>query len=211
MAVAKKSIITLYAGNCNVYDHRVRVALAEKGVLYDYIKVNAEDKLSDFFTLNPSGELPTLVDRDLILYNHNIILEYLDERFPHPPLLPVYPVMRARLRLMINRIDFELQPIIAKLTQGKPAECKQAAREMQDFFRQILPLLANSTYFISEEFTIVDCCLGPIIWRFPQWNIDLGEDSKTLMRYANNLFARSAFKASLTEQELCPDYDLTCS
>lgn len=209
MAVAtnKRSVMLLYSGNSDVYSHRVRIALAEKGVVYEVVNINPQDrkdklekdKSEDLLELNPYGTIPTLVDRDLALYDTNIIMEYLDERFPHPPLLPVYPVARARLRLMIHRIDREWGPLIRKLELGKTTEMKAAAKELRSYLMQIMPLFSNSPYFLSEEFTLVDCCLASIIWRLPVWGIEL--DAKPLQRYAERLFKREAFQSSLTEIE----------
>ena len=204
MAVAtnKRSVMLLYSGNSDVYSHRVRIALAEKGVVYEVVNINPQDKKDkseDLLELNPYGTIPTLVDRDLALYDTNIIMEYLDERFPHPPLLPVYPVARARLRLMIHRIDREWGPLIRKLESGKGNEVKAAAKELRAYLMQLMPLFSSSPYFLSDEFTLVDCCLASIIWRLPVWGVEL--DSKPLQRYAERQFKREAFQASLTEIE----------
>lgn len=205
MAVAtnKRSTMLLYTGGSDVYSHRARIALAEKGVVYESVIINGSDKekLEDLLELNPYGTVPTLVDRDLVLYDPNIILEYLDERFPHPPLLPVYPVVRARLRLMIHRIDKEWGPLIRKLEQGKASEMKVAAKELRAFFVQLMPLFANTAYFLSDDFSLVDCCLAPILWRLPLWGIELGNDTKALVRYADRLFKREGFQMSMTEAE----------
>jgi RNA polymerase-associated protein len=204
MAVAsKRSMMLLYTGNADVYSHRVRIALAEKGVVYESVIVNPQDKekSEDLLEMNPYGTVPTLVDRDLALYETTIIMEYLDERFPHPPLLPVYPVVRARLRLMIHRIDKEWGPILRKLEYGKAIEIKAAAKELRAYLYKLLPLFSNTPYFLSDEFTLVDCCLAPILWRLPLWGIELGNDAKPLIRYADRLFKREGFQISLTELE----------
>ena len=205
MAVAanKRSVMLLYSGNSDIYSHRVRIALAEKGVVYEVAHINPQDKekSEDLLELNPYGTIPTLVDRDLALYDTNIIMEYLDERFPHPPLLPVYPVARARLRLMIHRIDREWNPIIRKLEQGKATEVKAAAKELRAYFLQLLPLFSTAPYFLSDEFTLVDCCFAPILWRLPMWGIEFGNDAKAIVRYSERLFKRDAFQQSLSEIE----------
>lgn len=203
LATNKRSVMLLYTGNSDIYSHRVRIALAEKGVVYEAVQVNPQqiEKTEDLLELNPYGTIPTLVDRDLVLYDTNIIMEYLDERFPHPPLLPVYPVARARLRLMIHRIDREWSPLIKKLEQGKVAEVKVAAKELRAYLLQLMPLFSNSTYFLSDEFTLVDCSLAPILWRLSTWGIEFGADAKPLLRYAERLFKRDAFQASLSENE----------
>ena len=187
----------LYSGNADIYSHRVRIALAEKGVVYEAVNVNlqAREKSEDLLELNPYGSIPTLVDRDLALYDTNIIMEYLDERFPHPPLLPVYPVARARLRLMIHRIDREWGPLIKKLEQGKANDVKTAAKELRVYLLQVMPLFSSSTFFLSEDFTLVDCCLAPILWRLPQWGIEFGPEAKSLARYSERLFKREPSQA----------------
>lgn len=203
LATNKRSVMLLYSGNSDIYSHRVRIALAEKGVVYEAVNVTPQDKerSEDLLELNPYGSIPTLVDRDLALYDTNIIMEYLDERFPHPPLLPVYPVARARLRLMIHRIDREWGPLIKKLEQGKANEVKAAAKELRAYFLQLMPLFSSSPYFLSDEFTLVDCCLAPILWRLPLWGIEFGPDAKHLARYAERVFKRDAFQLSLSETE----------
>lgn len=205
MAVAanKRSVMLLYSGNTDIYSHRVRIALAEKGVVFEVVQVNPQDKekSEDLLELNPYGSIPTLVDRDLALYDTNIIMEYLDERFPHPPLLPVYPVARARLRLMINRIDREWGPILRKIETGKANEVRTAVKELRAYLFQLMPLFANSPYFLSDEFTLVDCCIAPILWRLPLWGIELGDDAKPMIRYMERVFNRDAFQLSLSEIE----------
>lgn len=203
IAINKRSVMLLYTGNADIYSHRVRIALAEKGVVYEAVNINPQtrEKSEDLLELNPYGSIPTLVDRDLALYDTNIIMEYLDERFPHPPLLPVYPVARARLRLMIHRIDREWGPLIKKLEQGKINEVKTAAKELRAYLLQVMPLFSSSSFFLSDEFTLVDCCLAPILWRLPQWGIEFGAEAKSLARYAERLFKRDAFQLSLSEVE----------
>jgi stringent starvation protein A len=205
MAVAtnKRSTMLLYTGNSDIYSHRVRIALAEKGVVYESVVLNLQDKekSEDLLELNPYGSIPTLVDRELALYDTNIIMEYLDERFPHPPLLPVYPVARARLRLMIHRIDKEWSPLIQKLEQGKATEMKTAAKDLRAYLLQLMPLFSGTPYFLSEEFTLVDCCLAPILWRLPAWGVEFGNEAKALVKYADRLFKRDAFQMSLSEIE----------
>src|SRR5829696_3163223 len=125
----KRSVMTLHSGAIDLLSHRVRIVLAEKGVFYEIVNVESRTKSEDLFELNPYGTIPTLVDRDLVLYEPNIIIEYLDERFPHPPLMPVYPVARAKARLIIYRFDREWGPLIRKLEAGKPNEIAAAAKE----------------------------------------------------------------------------------
>src|SRR3990167_1753728 len=198
----KRSVMTLYSGALDILSHRVRIALAEKGVSYEVTYVEARNKPEDLFELNPYGTVPTLVDRELVLYDANIIAEYLDERFPHPPLMPVYPVARAKARLIIYRIDREWNPIIRKLEIGKANDVKQATKELTSYLTQLAPLFNSSQYFLNEEFSLVDCVMAPILWRLPVWGVTLPQaEAKTILKYADRLFQRDSFQASLTEME----------
>jgi len=198
----KRSVMTLYSGALDILSHRVRIVLAEKGVSCEVIPVEAKSKPDDLLDLNPYGTIPTLVDRELVLYDSNIIMEYLDERFPHPPLMPVYPVARARARLIIHRIDKEWSPVVRKLESPKTTDLKGAAKELTNILLQLTPIFNATPYFLNEEFTLVDCCVAPILWRLPMWNITLpAAEGKIIMKYADRLFQRNSFQASLTEPE----------
>lgn len=199
----KRSVMTLYSGATDVYSHRVRIVLAEKGVAYEVIDVEARNKPEDLLELNPYGNVPTLVDRELALYEPNIITEYLDERFPHPPLMPVYPVARAKARLIIHRFDRELGPIVQALEAGKPEEAEEAVKMLTSYLIQLVPHFNASPYFMGEEFTLVDCCLAPIMWRLPTWGVTRFSqtEQKVLDKYCDRLFSRDSFQASLTEVE----------
>lgn len=199
----KRSVMTLYSGATDIHSHRVRIVLAEKGVSYEVINVESRGKPEDLLELNPYGSVPTLVDRELALYDSNIITEYLDERFPHPPLMPVYPVARAKARLIIHRFDREWGPLIRKLETGKIAETRAAAKELTSYLVQIIPVFNASPYFMGDEFTLVDCCIAPVLWRLPAWGITLSpSETKILNKYASRVFQRDSFQASLTEAEL---------
>ena len=197
----KRSVMTLYSGALDIYSHRVRIVLAEKGVSVDVVHINSNDKLEDLLELNPYGTTPTLVDRELVLYNANIIMEYLDERFPHPPLMPVYPVARAKTRLMIYRIDREWGDLIRKIETGKAAEVQTATKELRNYLVKLAPVFNSSTFFLNEEFSLVDCCIAPILWRLSAWKITLPPEAKAVHKYAERIFARDSFQASLTEAE----------
>src|SRR5689334_16355515 len=139
----KRSIMTLYSSSMDIYSHRVRIVLAEKGVAVDVINTDSNDKLEDLLELNPYGNAPTLIDRELVLYDANIIMEYLDERFPHPPLMPVYPVARAKTRLMIYRFDREWGGLIRKIESGKPGDMQVAAKELKAYLVKLAPVFGN--------------------------------------------------------------------
>src|SRR3990167_4844446 len=197
----KRSVMTLYSG-IDIHSHRVRIVLAEKGVSYEVMNVELRGKPEDLLELNPYGSVPTLIDRELALYEPNIITEYLDERFPHPPLMPVYPVARAKARLIIYRFDREWTPLIRKLETGKINEARVAAKGLTSYLIQLIPVFNSSLYFMGDEFTLVDCCLAPVLWRLPVWGITLSPgEMKVLNKYATRVFQRDSFQASLTEAE----------
>ena len=202
--VAKRSSMTYFSDARDHYSHRVRIVLAEKGVSVDIIDVDPKNKPEELAELNPYNALPTLVDRDLSLYETKVMMEYLDERFPHPPLLPVYPVARAQSRLWMHRIEQDWSPMVDIILNGKNKEAAAKARkELKESLLAIAPIFAEMPFFMSEEFTIVDCCLGPILWRLQEMDIELPKtkQAKPLQDYMERLFSRESFQESLTEME----------
>jgi RNA polymerase-associated protein len=198
----KRSVMTLYSGAIDILSHRVRIVLAEKGVSYEVMNVETRSKPEDLLELNPYGSVPTLIDRELVLYESNIIAEYLDERFPHPPLMPVYPVARAKARLIIYRFDREWTPLIRKLESGKVNDVRASVKELTNFIVQLVPLFNSSAYFMGDEFTLVDCCIAPVLWRIPVWGLTFSPtETKAINKYAERVFQRDSFQASLTEAE----------
>jgi RNA polymerase-associated protein len=198
----KRSVMTLYSGAIDILSHRVRIVLAEKGVSYEVINVESRGKPEDLFELNPYGNVPTLVDRELALYEPTIITEYLDERFPHPPLMPVYPVARAKARLIIYRFDREWGPLIRKIEIGKATDLRAAIKELASYVAQLVPVFHSSHYFLGDEFTLVDCCIATVLWRLPYWGISFPPtETKIINKYAERIFERDSFQASLTESE----------
>lgn len=202
--VTKRSSMTFFSNPRDHYCHRVRIVLAEKGVTVDIVDVEDNNKPEDLAALNPYNEVPTLVDRELSLYQSGIIMEYLDERFPHPPLLPVYPVARAQSRLLIHRVERDWCGHIDALVRGleKEATMNKRRKELREGFTTIAPVFNERPFFMSEEFTLVDCVLAPILWRLPSLGVDLPEKQcKPLLEYAERIFNRDSFQASLTEPE----------
>ncbi|WP_299941597.1 glutathione S-transferase N-terminal domain-containing protein [uncultured Microbulbifer sp.] len=198
----KRSSMTFFSDGQSHYSHRVRIVLAEKGVSVDIIDVGANDKPAELADLNPYNSLPTLVDRDLVLFETKVMMEYLDERFPHPPLLPVYPVARAQSRQIMYRIERDWCPLVDKvLSGGKDAAA--ARKELRDSLAGIAPMFNDLPYFFNEEFSLVDCCMAPLLWRLDQFEISLPKTKqvKPLLDYMDRLFARDAFQQSLTEYE----------
>lgn len=202
--VAKRSSMTFFSDNTSQYSHRVRIVLAEKGVTVDLIEADAAHPPAELADLNPYNSLPTLVDRDLVLYESKVMMEYLDERFPHPPLLPVYPVARAESRLYIHRIEKDWCSLVDSILHSRSDNVvKKATKELRESLMGIAPIFAEKPFFMSEEFTLVDCCLAPILWRLPSLGIDIrsSKQSKPLLAYMDSLFNRDSFQESLTEQE----------
>ncbi|MCP1316462.1 stringent starvation protein SspA [Vreelandella lionensis] len=200
--VAKRSSMIFYSGSDDHFSHRVRIVLAEKGVAVDIVDVAEEQPPEELADLNPYNSVPTLLDRDLVLYESKVMMEYLDERFPHPPLLPVYPVARAQSRLWMHRIEREWCPMLEQIRTGGKKEADKARKELRESLIGISPIFEDMPYFMSEEFTLVDCCLAPILWRLPELNIELPEKQvKPLLGYMSRVFEREAFKASLNERE----------
>lgn len=202
--VAKRSSMTYFSDGRDHYSHRVRIVLAEKGVTVDVVDVDPADIPAELGELNPYNSLPTLVDRDLTLYETRVMMEYLDERFPHPPLLPVYPVARAESRQFVYRIENDWCPKVDILVRNQDkAACTVAAKELKDSLVGIAPIFSDKPFFLSEEFTLVDCCLAPILWRLDSLQVELPRTRQVtpLLDYMDRVFSRESFQQSLTELE----------
>ncbi|RLR18109.1 stringent starvation protein A [Sodalis-like symbiont of Bactericera trigonica] len=202
MAVAanKRSVMALFSGTTDIFSHQVRIVLAEKGVSVEIEQVEMDNLPQDLIDLNPYRTVPTLVDRELTLYESRIIMEYLDERFPHPPLMPVYPVARGTSRLMMHRIENDWYTLMRKIEQSSGSEAENARRQLREELLAVAPVFNEAPFFMSEEFSLVDCYLAPLLWRLPQLGIELaGVGAKELKGYMTRVFEREAFLASLTE------------
>lgn len=202
--VTRRSSMTFYSDGADHYSHRVRIVLAEKGVSVEVINVTSANRPDDLADLNPYNSLPTLVDRELSLFETKIMMEYLDERFPHPPLLPVYPVARAQNRLLAYRIERDWCPHVDLILSGKGKEAAvaKARKELSDSLITIAPIFAEKPYFMSDEFSLVDCIAAPIFWRLPALDIKLPEKQcKNMLHYMDRIFARESFQISLSEAE----------
>jgi RNA polymerase-associated protein len=194
--------MTLFSRAGDPDSHRTRFVLAEKGITYDVVNVDPADLPEDLIDLNPYQTIPTLVDRDLVLYDARIIMEYLDERFPHPPLMPVDPVTRARFRLAEYRFERDWYGLTGQIdgTSDKAAR-NRLVKQLKESVLSIADAFALKPYFLSDEFTLVDCTLAPVLWRLPHYGIELPPQAKAMQKYADRLFARPSFKMSLTELE----------
>ncbi len=200
--VAKRTVMSLYSDEQDIYSHQVRIVLAEKGVNVEIHPVNQKDLPMELLEINPYGTVPTLVDRDLVLYEASIIMEYLDERFPHPPLLPVYPVARAEYRKMMYRVERDWYSMVHIIEKSESqAEIAQARKHLLDSIIAIDAVFSDKPYFISDEFSLIDCSIAPLLWRFPQYGIELPIAAKGVKKYAERVFHRPSFQASLTELE----------
>jgi len=197
----KHSTMILYSDASSISSHRVRIVLAEKGIAVNIIYVDPNNPPEDLLTLNPYNSMPTLIDRDLVLYQPNIITEYLDERFPHPPLLPVYPVARAKCRLMIYRIENDWLTLVDQIQQGKKNEADEAHKELRNQLISIAPIFSEAPYFLSEDFSLADCCLAPMLWRLLSLDITLPNQAKPVHEYMKRVFDRDSFRESLSDIE----------
>ncbi len=201
--VAKRSSMTFYSDGNDHYSHRVRIVLAEKGVAVEINDCDPNNLPEDLASLNPYNNLPTLLDRELVLYEPNVMMEYLDERFPHPPLLPVYPVARAESRLFMYRIQRDWCSLADTILSAEDAdEADEARKALRDSLVAVSPIFGEKDYFMSEEFTLVDCCIAPLLWRLEILGVELPEaQCKDLIKYMARLFEREAFQISLSEEE----------
>lgn len=197
----RRSIMTLYAEAKDPVGHIVRIVLAEKDINVEVHFITDETKPEDLNDLNPYHTLLTLIDRDLVVYDPQVMLEYLDERYPHPPLMPVDPVSRANNRQIRHRIMRDLYGHASEL-DGDPQESTSNARHaLRDNLLAISPAFARYSYFLSDEFSLADCCLAPLLWRLGQYGIRLSAPARPLLKYAEALFARPGFRASLSPAE----------
>jgi len=195
--------MTLFSAPDEVASHRTRIVLAEKDVEIEIVSVTPGRFPEDLLDLNPDHSLPTLVDRDLVLYDSRIIIEYLDERFPHPPLMPVDPVSRAQFRLALHRIERDWYGLATQLDKMSPdhADAPRVRGELRDMIVQTVDFVRNKPYFASDELSLVDVTIAPLLWRLPRYRIELPKEAAPLLKYANLLFSRPAFRLSLSAQE----------
>jgi RNA polymerase-associated protein len=194
--------MALYSSDLSLDSHRVRFVLAEKGINVDIVDVTTDESAAaDLAELNPYNEAPTLVDRDLVLYDAGVINDYLDERYPHPPLMPVDPVSRAQLRLTHHRILKDWYSLAYKLETAKGKAATTLGKQLKEGIIAANELFKMSEYVLSDELSLVDCTLGPLFWRLPKYGVKLGKPGASVEAYAHRIFSRSSFKASLTQAE----------
>ena len=198
----RRSMMELYSGNTCIRSHQVRFVLAEKGILTEITNVDGSVVPEDLMALNPYVSLPTLIDRELVLYDSRVIVEYLDERYPHPPLMPVSPVDRAKLRLGLATLERDIvEPAVAlDLVIGTRTENAQR-KKLKSILISSADLFSVQPYFLSNDFTIVDCVIAPILWRLDLFGIEVTKTLEPINSYMERIFSRTAFKESLTEDE----------
>ena len=198
----RHSAMTLFSGPTDIWSHRTRVVLAEKGINFDITNVPDGSRPEDLLDLNPYNTVPTLVDRDLILYDSRVIIEYLDERFPHPPLMPVDPVTRAHFRLVLFRVERDWYPIAEKILETDDRRALNRARkELKESILSSVEVFAAKRFFLGDDFSLVDSTIAPILWRLPLFGIELSGRARPIHRYMQEVFERTPFQESLTELE----------
>lgn len=198
-------MMVLYSGISCPFSHRCRFALYEKGMDFEIRDVDLYDKPEEISLLNPYGRVPILVERNLTLYESNIINEYIDERFPHPELMPTDPVLRARTRLFLHNFEREIFVHVMKLedhaNKDKPEVLEKARRIIQTRLTQLAPLLTKNRYMLGDEFSMLDVAIAPLLWRLVHYEINLPKSAAPLMKYAERIFSRPAFIEALTPSE----------
>jgi RNA polymerase-associated protein len=198
----RRSVMTLFSRPTDAWSHRTRLVLAEKSINIDIVDVDDSNYPEDLLDLNPYNTVPTLVDRDLVLYDSRVIIEYLDERFPHPPLMPVDPVTRAQFRLALYRIEHDWYALASEIEDGgdrKPVT--RARKALRDSIVSSVEIFGAKRFFLSDEFSLVDCSIAPILWRLDAFGIDLPAQAKPIQKYMEEIFSRPSFQGSLTELE----------
>ena len=193
--------MNLYTTASSIECHRTRIVLNEKDIVHEVILVDPKKLPEDLLDLNPYGSLPTLVDRELVLYNSRVIMEYLEERFPHPPLMPVGPVLRAQTRLALFQVEHDWYPLIDIIeTKGEKAVVK-AKKDLTESIASVAEIFSAMPFFLSEDFSLVDASVAPILWRLRHYGIELPKEANAINAYAERLFDREGFILSLTEAE----------
>ncbi len=197
---SRRAPMTLFSAPDDPWCQRTRIVIADKAIEIDVVDVDPAKYPEDLLDLNPYHTTPTLIDRDLVLYDSRVIMEYLDERFPHPPLMPVDPVSRARARLALYQIEHDWYDLARKM-DAQPKDATQLRKQLRDNVLSSADLFKLKPFFLSDEFSMVDATIAPILWRLPRYEIDLPPQAQPILTYAGTIFSRPAFRASLSEAE----------
>jgi stringent starvation protein A len=198
-------MMVLYSGTTCPFSQRCRFVLFEKGMDFEIRDVDLFNKPEDIAVMNPYGQVPILVERDLILYESNIINEYIDERFPHPQLMPGDPVARARVRLFLFNFEKELFTHVSVL-ESRAAKANEKAVEkskaaIKDRLTQLAPIFIKNKYMLGDDFSMLDVAIAPLLWRLDYYDIDLSKNAAPLLKYAERIFSRPAYIEALTPSE----------
>ncbi len=194
-------MMTLYSGTTCPFSHRCRIVLFEKGMDFQVIDVDLTNKPEDLAVINPYNRVPVLVERDLVLYEANIINEYIDERFPHPQLMPADPVMRARARLFLHNFEDQLFDHIGDIESGNAKAADKARAVVRDNLTQIAPIFSKQEYMLGDEFSMLDVAIAPLLWRLEHYGIELPKQAAPLLKYAERIFSRPAYIEAMTPSE----------
>ncbi len=198
---SRRSVMTLFSPPDCPLSHAVRLVLHEKAIVSEVEFYDPNNPPEELLELNPTGVSPTLVERDLVLYDSRIIMEYLDERFPHPPLHQMDPVSRANARMIIKRIDQDWYPLLHEAIESGDKKNIKAKKQLRENIIAAAPVFADRLFFMSEEFSLIDCAIAPLIWRLPSLGIDVSTPNNAITNYAQRIFNRPAFKSSLSDAE----------
>lgn len=197
----RRSVMNLFTSPTCPYCHLARIVLAEKDITFESIEVDVDALPEDLSELNPYNTVPTLIDRDLVLYDSRVIVEYLDERFPHPPLMPVDPVSRAKTRLALHRVEKDWYPLMHDIMHKGEKTVAKSRKMLRESIVSANELFKVLPFFLSEEYSLVDATIAPLLWRLPALGIELPVEAKAVNDYAQRIFNREAFQLSLTEAE----------
>lgn len=203
LPLTKRSIITLFSDSKGPSSHRVRLLAKEKDIPMDIIEVEKGAFPEDLLELNPYGTLPTLIDRDLVITDPQVMIEYLDERFPHPPLMSVDPISKARARQLLRQIEVHWYPLIDTIMgSDDEEEVKTARRDLQERLIQMMPVFEHQAYFMSNDYSLIDVSLAVLMWRLPALGIDLPKSAKPIIDYSEKILSREVFADSLSDDEI---------
>ena len=195
----RRSMMGLFSGNTCIRSHQVRFVLREKGITTDIQNVDGKKVPEDLIALNPYASIPTLTDRELVIYDSGVIIEYLDERYPHPPLMPVSPVDRAKIRLALVSLEADIVSTAIELDASLGSRNENSLRKkLKSMLNASLDLFSSNMYFLNDELTVIDCVLAPILWRLEYFGISLGKEQKAITDYMERVFSRETFQNSLS-------------
>ena len=198
----RRSMMGLFSGNTCIRSHQVRFVLREKGITTDIQNVDGKKVPEDLIALNPYASIPTLTDRELVIYDSGVIIEYLDERYPHPPLMPVSPVDRAKIRLALVSLEADIVSTAIELDAALGSRNENSLRKkLKSMLNASLDLFSSNKYFLNDELTVIDCVLAPILWRLEYFGISLGKEQKAITDYMERVCSRETFQNSLSEDE----------